>query len=343
MKSDQVFEEIHDRRRHKPAIPALAVYCVTLFSEDRDEFKEELRQVSDEWPLVPWILRTHGLFRDPNAVMNDVTFILSDVRCEIADIAEYARQREGVDLVVLARDELRLAITSSPILLPQWFPLTPGEMVTAQIDDLTWSVNVAVSDEVVALSELQRILYELDKVMVDLIRRSLETDHNKVNALWNGIQDGDEDEIGMALGSIEERLEDVANPTSFRPRARRNSTMVGRLWFSANGSSPDQLPKLAKALASALRVNGLDLARSEASLVGVLGRPTNPISDRRTRWCFHLLVTLRAACQLVTAAAHADDYPRFPDVLLRATSRDLRRFLDGAIQILKGLPPPDSA
>ena len=119
--------------------------------------------------------------------------------------------------------------------------------------------------------------------------------------------------------------------------------MVGRLWFGANSSTPDRLPRLSKALASALQVDDLDISDWGTSLAGVLNRPTNPIGDSSTRWCFHLLVTLRSACQLATAAAHADDYPLFPDVLLRSVSRDLRQFLDGAIQILKAVPPPNIA
>ena len=52
-------------------------------------------------------------------------------------------------------------------------------------------------------------------------------------------------------------------------------------------------------------------------------------------WAFGLIVTVRAACQLVTAAAHADEYPRFGAQLLQSTSRDLRSFLNGAVKKLR--------
>jgi K+-sensing histidine kinase KdpD len=43
-----------------------------------------------------------------------------------------------------------------------------------------------------------------------------------------------------------------------------------------------------------------------------------------------LILTVRSACQLVTAAAHADD-PQFGAQLLQSTSHDLRSFLDRTI------------
>ena len=341
MNPEQVVEEIRRRRERGHGVAALNVYWTTL-TGDRDEFKHELQQMRGESPIVPWILRKSGLFRDSNSVMNDVMIILTEVQDEIREMAEYARQRHGVDLVVIARDELRLAITSSPILLPDWFPLMPEQTVTARIDDLTWSVNVPMSDNVVALGELQRILYELDKLMVARIQDILKKSHNRVNALWDRIRI-EQENIRAGLDGIEKFLGEIRNPADFRPSTGRSPTMVGRLWSKVNRSSPDELPGLSKALASALQVDDLDISGREASLAGVLTRPTNPIGDSGTRWCFHLLVALRSACQLVTAVAHADEYPLFPDVLLRSVSRDLRQFLGEAVQILKTAPQPSIA
>ena len=339
---EQIVEEIRRRRERGHGVSVLNVYWATL-TGDRDDFRFEMQQVRGRQPVVPWILRESGLFRDPNAVMNDVMFILNDLREKIIETTEYVQQQGGIDLVVLARNELRLAVTSSPILLPDWFPLMPEQTVTARIDDLTWSVNVAMSDDVVALDELRRVLYELDWLMLVRIQETREKDHSRVQSLWESIRREKEDNLGEILDAVKKSLDEVRNPAGFRPSAQKNPTMVGRLWFGANSSTPDRLPRLSKALASALQVDDLDITDWGTSLAGVLNRPTNLIEDSSTRWCFYLLVTLRSACQLATAAAHADDYPLFPDVLLRSVSRDLRQFLDGAIQILKAVPPPNIA
>ena len=334
MNPEQLVEEIRHRWEYARHVPELSVFWVTL-SEDRDEFAEALRQARGDWPLVPVILRTPGLFRDPNAVMNDVTSLLLDAKHEIVGMADCARRCNGVGLVVLSRSELRLAVTSSPLRLPDWFPVMTGKEVAARIDDLTWSVHVRLSDRVVEGNDLQRILYELDKTLLAKVQETLKTDPGHVQALGDRIRRQDESDPGHALQKIDQTLSRITNPADFRPSASRNPTMVGRLWYEANRNSPDKLPRVAKALARALRTEQLDLRSDMVTLTATLNRPTNPIEDPGIRWSFHLIVTLRSACQLVTAAAHADQYPRFPNVLLRATSRDLRQFLDEAIRILE--------
>ena len=335
MHPEQLVEEVRRRRERVQDISGLHVFWITLPGENRDEFATALRQVRGDWPLVPVILRTSGLFRDPNAVMNDVASILQDAKDEIMAMVDCVRQWKGVDLVLLSRSELRLALTSSPLRLPEWFPVMPGQTVAAYIDDLTWSVRVRLSDGVVALNDLRRIIYELDRALLARILETRRADHRPAQALWDRIRRQDESDIELVLQGIDAKLRSITNLDDFRPSTSRSPTMTGRLWFEANRNSPDKLRKVAEALARALRADRLDPGRDDVSLIGVLNRPSAPIEDMGTQWSFHLIVTLRCACQLMTAAAHADEYPLFPDVLLRATSLDLRRFLDDAIRMLK--------
>ena len=339
MRPSSVIDEIRRRRESSDAAPGLSVYWVRL-SDSRDEFQGELRQMRGEWPIVPWILRTPGVFRDPNSVMNDVAEVLENARSDIVSVAANARNKNGVELVLLSRTELRLAITSSPILLPDWFPVMPGQTATARINDLTWSVRVSVSDGVVACDEIQRILHELDLAMVVRLQESQRSDHRRIQALWAAIRRKSEPDVGSTLAGIRATLGEIENPAGFRPSTTRNPTVVGRLWYLANKTSPDGLRRKARALADALRASELRLDESaDNSLLVVLNRSAEPIGDVETRWCFQLIVTTRSACQMVTAAAHADEYPQFPDVLLRATSLDLRQFLDCATRILRSADP----
>ena len=333
MDPKQLVEEVHRRRNNTNDVSGLRVFWVTL-SEDRDEFVDRLRHTRGKLPLVPVILRRPGLFRDPNSVMNDVTTIITDARDDIIGMGSRARKHNCVDLVVLSRSELALAVTASPLQLPEWFPVMAGRTVAAHIDDLTWSVHVSLSDRVVAQNDLRRLLYEIDVALLTRIQQTRQADYRKVQALWSYISRDGENDVALVLQGIEETLGRTTNPYEFRPSTSRSPTVVGRLWFEANKNSPDKLPTVAKALAGALCANGPNIARDMASLMAVLNRPTSPIADVGTRWSFLLIVTLRSACQLVTAAAHADEYPMFPSVLLRATSLDCRQFLDEAIQIL---------
>ena len=327
MEPNQILDEI--RRRSNGSWP-LNVFWVSL-STGRDDFAERLKQIREGWPVVPWVLRTSG-FSDPNSVMNDVIDVLHRARKDIEAVGEVAKRRGGVALVLLSRRELNLAVTSSPILLPDWFPVAPEQTVTARIDDLTWSVRVPISDEA-SLDDLRRILYEIDEALVARLQESLNTDHNRVQSFWSHVCRENDDKIAAELSKIRNGLQEIKNPTGYRP-STKNPTIVSRLWYTVNRTKPDGLAKTAKALAEALNVEN-DADHDDAPLLAVLNRPTNPVRSSRQWWSFCLIVALRSACQLVTAAAHADEYPRFPVVLLRSTSLDLQQFLDAAVGTLR--------
>ena len=304
----------------------------------RDDFARDLKRLRGNLALVPHVLRTGG-FVDPNAVMNDVSTVLDRARRDVQALNEAARDRRGIDLVIVSRTALSLADTSSPIELPDWFPVRPGQTVTVCIDDLTWSASVVLSDEASELDDLRRILYDVDRALLDCMKTSRRIDQRRTQSLWDMkvLDSAASGSIDEELDRIGKTLDETKNPTGYRPSASKNPTVVGRLWAHANRTAPDQLPRAAKALAAAL---GTVDVPEDSSLAAVLNRPSNRIDDANVRWCLALIVTLRTACQFATAAAHADDYPRFSAVLLRATSRNLRQFLDRAATHLRQTSAP---
>ena len=358
VKPDIVVEAIRESRAQDPH--PLSVLWVSV-PTGRGDFARDLKRLRGNLALVPHVLRRPGGFVDPNAVMNDVSAVLNDVRDDVRALNEVARERRGIDLVVVSRTALSLADTSSPIELPEWFPVEPGKTAMVRIDDLTWSAAVVLSDEASELDDLRRILYDVDRALLDRLRASRRLDRRRTQSLWDlkvleSTASGPSERLqadadpewdlkvleSTASGGIDEELDRIGktlgetrNPTGYRPSASKNPTVVGRLWAHANRTSPDKLPKAAKALADAL---GAGDPPDGLSLAAVLNRPPNRIDDAGVRWCLALIVTLRIACQLATAAAHADDYPRFSSVLLRATSRNLRQFLDRAVEHLRRAP-----
>ena len=334
MNPKQLIAEIGRRRNHHPIEEGLLVYWVTL-SGDRDEFAASLRDLRGAFPLVPTILRSSGMFRDSNALMNDVATVLEETQNEILRLAKVIGQHNAAEIVILSRTELRLVSTSSPIVLPDWYPIAPGHTITARIQDLTWDINVSMSDEVAVVTDLQRILYETDNALEARLRQCHSADHRYSQALWDSLRRDSGQSIHAAIDEARATLRTIRNPANYRPSAGRNKTMIERIWFMANATPPDKMAKRAKALAKALCTDEMQLDNHRQSLLAVLNRPTNPINDLGTLWCFQLIGTLRTACQFVTAASHADEYPSFPDTLLRSVSFDIRRFLDNATSILR--------
>ena len=326
-----VVENVRSRPREE-----LRVFWVKV-PRDRDGFRRKIAQLRARSPIVPWVLRKAAL-RHADSVMSDILDILNDAREDILAVESAATEAGGVDLLLLGRADLELADTSSPILLPDWFPVAPGQTPEVHIEDLTWSARVSLSDPKLALDDLRRLLHELDETLTRSLLASRAADHRLTNSLWDQIgprSSGIEDTLGEAQGRL-----DAVIPTAYRPSTRHGKpTVVGLLWGHANGTPPDTVSKTAKALVEALRIEAAEVGR-DASLAAVLNRPSNPL-DERVQWAFSLIVTVRCACQLVTAAAHADEYPRFGAELLQATSHDLRSFLDDAVarlRIAEGAP-----
>ena len=320
---------VADNLRSRPREP-LRVFWVRV-PGDRDDYKQDLTRLRDQSPFVPWVLRRAAL-QNPNSVMSDVIEILNDAREEIEAVRDVAAKAGGVDLVLLGRADLKLADTSSPILLPDWFPVAPGQTPPVRIEDLTWSARVPLSDPTLALDDLRRILHDVDHALANRLQASRKIDHRCTNALWDHIGKKDK-KIDDALLRMKTHLDKVSNPTAYRPSAAHGTpTMVSLLWAHANSKAPDAVQKTAKALADGLRIEDDDIDRDDASLVAVLNRPSDwKKMDARVQWAFYLIVTVRGACQLVTVAAHADEYPAFGAQLLQSTSHDLRSFLDDAV------------
>jgi hypothetical protein len=103
------------------------------------------------------------------------------------------------------------------------------------------------------------------------------------------------------------------------------------------GCTPEQLMKAAGSLRRALALPS-DRGCSD-SLLAVLFRSTNPSNDADIRATHGFLVCLYAASQLVTAAAHADDYPAYPEHLLISMSLEMRRYLHEFDSLVRSAPP----
>ena len=288
--------------------------------------------------MVPVVLRVPG-FVDPNAVMNDLGNVLehceSDLR--VPDMRERLARHGFVDFVLISRREFALAATSSPLQVPEWFPVSAGREVTARIEDLTWSAGVALSAPEAHTGEIKRLLCELDGILLERVREVGARDHRLVRGLLDRIHPDSEESVSLDdfLSRAQAALDKVRNPLDYRPSAR-SGTVVGRLWSLTARTHPDGLGKVAVNLAKALQIGDRGIDGHEESIMAVLGRPTNPMGDAGKRWAFDIIVTVRAACQFVTAAAHADAYARYPVRLVGSLSRELQRSLDGFVEVLGG-------
>jgi len=332
-----VFEEI--RRRRERSDDLIRFYWVDISTEDgggdRDQFVMSLSDRAGAYPLCAAVLRTPG-FIDANLAMNDLAEMLESCKHDLlaADMRERISRSRYLAGALIARRDLRLAITSSPLVLPDWFPLRANQEVIARIDDLTWTALVPLSAPEARINDLNRLLYELDDALLTRLRAVGEQDRRSVMSFTSRLSQIQRktDDFDRLMADARAALTIVRNPRDYRPRSI-GQTVISGLWRATIESAPGQLQKLAKSLATALQVVPGDIESHAESIMAVLGRPTNSMNPD-VRWAFDVIVTIGAACQLATAASHADAYARYPVRLVGAFSRDLQRALDDFVRVL---------
>lgn len=339
IRPDDVVDEIRRCRDHSKEPVHFHWIAVTEECEpsSREAFAAELRRLASGEPVCATILRQPG-FTDPNAVMNDLADVLAEVQDDVCQpqLQRTVQTAGSLDVILLSRRRFKLSISSSPLQLPEWFPVVPGTIVNASVTDRTLRTGVSLSAPGLGTGELHRLLYELDCGLLAGVRAGLTADPPRVNALLDRLWErpAGSPTFSEIVDGVAQELASIKNPKDYRPSTVKSPTLVGQLWRVANAQSADRLVKVAESLAQAIHLQPAEAADYPETLLTVLARPTRRFPNVGTRWAYNVIVTVQSACQLVTAAAHADDYGQYSAWLLRSLSLDLRRSLDHAVEVV---------
>lgn len=327
------------RARRSRSDEPVRVYWVTVTPETkpsgRGEFVAAMKGLTSSEAVWAVALQPKH-FTDPDLVTDDLDTMLADIKDDILTfpLKERIERIGSLDVVVVSRSSFKLAMTSSPLQLPDWFPVSPGRVVKVSVTDLTLGVTVPLSK--LDTGEICRLLFDLDQAVSRRIRAGLEKDPQLVNSFLDRLWDADKNapRYEDRLIAVEDKLKAVKNPRDFRPSTSRNPTFTGQIWRMANAKSADGLVKFAASLSRAAQVESGDLDDFQEALLAVLARPSQGLPDMDARWAFNVIMSVQGACRLVTAAAHADDYGEYPAWLLRSLSLDLRKSLAAAVELL---------
>ena len=120
------------------AVPWKPNSCIRMFwvrhaEGSRDDMAQQLWTWIDKEAVVPMVLRTAG-FKDANAVLADAMKLFEANRVRIESLAANAPVR--MTFLILSKDDFRLVNVSSPIELPDWFPVQPAMTTYFSVNDL---------------------------------------------------------------------------------------------------------------------------------------------------------------------------------------------------------------
>lgn len=306
------------------------LWCATAHS--RAEFASDVEDALQACPAVVIVVKGFR-FDDPNSVLDDLVLLLDDAREAVLERLSRIGVHRLRGVVLVSRSALAVPQLSSPSVLPDWVPGLGGTTIEVRLEDATWTAGVALNDDALDCSGLSSALFEFDVAAVTQLAAVASAVPAAGESFFDRIRrDGD-----VSLASFCEialqTLDDVSSPNGYRPSAKLGATVVPRLWSLAQAEAANRHRRIARSLLSAFGLQDLEMFPPEP-FVSVLGRPTTPLESRGERYILGVINGVVAGCQLTTAAAHADDYPRYPHALLHTLSVNLQSSLRGAVDIL---------
>jgi hypothetical protein len=321
--ANRVVENI--RIRTESSVDPIQVFWCQVLSS-REDMRKRINNLKGDLDLVTIVLTRPG-FDHPNAVLSDLNELIRDHKHEFQrGPAPKYRGSKPIILLLLSRTEFSLPQIASLITLPDWFPRLGGQHIFLTIEDLTGTADAPISGPEARIEEIAKRLFELEVALVKRMAAVASVNKHAGQELFQYLRAAPQQDYRQFLESAITYHEKLKNPEGFRPTVRENRCLSGRLIGLMRTATPDQISNRSKALAVALGVPE-DVAVPRESFVSVLLRPTNK-EDNPTHFARNLLISIYCAAQMITTAAHADEYSRYPVTLLRSISYDFRSVLE---------------
>jgi hypothetical protein len=296
----------------------------------RTQLAEEIKS-DEEHAILPVILRS-ALFISSNALMADLAKLISQHEDAFQALKEI--QFTKLTIVIVSNDRLSLPQASSPVCLPQWFPILGGREVIVRISDVFDTAELEpLNGESSRIEQLASSLFDIESALVSRLEAMVKLDDRAIRSLIDTLnKDEPAASVPTALAMYKLHLSDVKVPRAYRPGAKSKKSLLSKLIYQVIKSSPDGAAAFSKKLACALGYS--QSIQIKPSLFAVMLRPSVSLTVAETNCHFGILAFYQAY-QLMNAAAHAGEYPSYPASLVLANAKDLARFLSDFLKVIR--------
>ncbi len=313
----------------------IRMFWVRHAEGSRDALAQELWTWIDKEAVVPLVLRTSG-FKDANAVLADAMELFEANRERIEPLASGVPER--MTFLILSKEDLRLVNASSPIKLPDWFPVRPTTETYFSVNDLGQVAEIKpLNFPETRMDHVAEMLFELELVICEKLAEIYANDAGRVALCVDALQPSGpkcvdaQDTLTLFSG----HLTGTADPRAYRPNASDKSKfLAARILKLVLGHPPKQLATAAEEMGRNLRGSGAIALKP--TFFAVMWRPANKMSIEATNW-HAILIAFFQAYQLMNAHAHAGEFPAYAVSLQYANSLNLRQFLRDAKEFVESL------
>ena len=312
-------------------------YCVT---GSRQEYRDRVQDCSTDPCLVPIILQGDG-FTNANALLSDLNRLICTHELAFRSLpVSNDSPNDRVTILLLSKSEFGHPQTSSPTVLPEWFPLWGGQTQYVYIEDLARLADAFIDAPESHIDSIGNTLYYLESVMIERFLAVAQKDKNSIMPMFDVIRTLCRNKVDTCddwLLQVKEYSRTL-NPISYRPMINNKGSLIGCLVLIQQNTAIESIPRAGEKVLRSLGIDAESLeqfSRPKDSLFSVLLRPAGGDMDPLRRASRNLISTVFAASQFVTASHHAGEYDMYSVLLLRYTSFDIRKSLMDYIKLIQ--------
>lgn len=303
--------------------------------DSRDAFAQQLWTWLDKEAIVPIVLRTAG-FKDANSVLADAAELFELNRQSIEALRTYAPER--LTFLILSKEDLRLVNASSPIELPDWFPVHASTNTFFSVKDLGQAAEVKpLNFPEARMDHVAELVYELESAICDKFAQICANTPERIALCIDALQPSSPKclDVQETLTLFFAHLASTQDPRAYRPNASDKSKfLAARILKLVLGHPPKQLATAAEEFGRNLHGSGA--VALKPTFFAVMWRPANKTSIEATNW-HGVFVAFFQAYQLMNAHAHAGEFPAYAVSLQYSNSLNLRQFLRDAKEFVEAL------
>lgn len=319
------------------SIDSFKSFCVVIFwlqdDADRELVCRELSARLGGRRVIPHVLR-RATFQDPNAWASDAMSLLGSLRSEVMKLGG-GNHDSPLGIVLISRSKLNVAQASSPAIAPEWMPVFGGREVTVLARDLRLISTCSFAAEEACVALVKSMLFQLETALLKVARNQPGVDRHFGQKLWDQIlrQRSKLDKRSEFLEYWARGVDSVTDSSSYRPSLTFGWSMISAMWDTFLTASPSQLLAKSQAFCEYLSIqpDWLPTRPDPVPVLPIMFRgPEDHLRNASEVAARGVILTVGLSCQLITAAAHADQYGRVGASVLSALSQDLRRTLAAA-------------
>ena len=310
-------------------------------SNSRQTLASELEALIGDHPILIAAVAS-GQFTDPNGVVDELSLTIEEnEKWFSTERRSWVIRDQKFSIVLVSKRALGVPQISSPVTLPEWFPLYPGRLLTTNIKSIKWDISLSLASSDIPEAAINSAIFDLEAALGARLSSALQATHHAIASLETAINCHPKapKSIGDLLRSSSEGIRSRTGD-EFRPGGAIDSGFIvshlARLWRDC---PPKDRHSLAATVSTALNLDNVNSMPSQLALTSLLtrGKESFLTTPSSVMFCRNLMGVLSDVVQFINAKHHADEFPQFPAVLTIAFARELANSCKSAASALKAL------